>query len=439
MESRPIKVLSTNPKREMRNNVGMGTLGDDPPSLSGLSVCLVGINYGPDATGIAPYNVAMAQALQEAGAVVHVVTGIPHYPEWRVKDERYAVGSRWVEQIDGVRVTRVRHHVPARSTLAGRARMEANFLARATPVVWSDKSQVLIAVTPSLAGLAAAVYGKRRRPLGVLVQDLTGNAAGESGTTGGRASRAIASFEYSLLRSADRVGVITPQFGRVLVSNGLSNDAISELPNFTHITPSTASRAEARELLGWPVDGFLAVHTGNIGMKQGLESVVEAARLSYEEGAGITFLLVGDGNQRAELERLGSQVPTLRFLGPLSTEDYPLALAAADALVLNERPGVREMSLPSKLTSYTSAERPILAAVEPGGITHSVISTGDAALLVEPGNPRALLRAALEIAASPDKGDRIAARAVAMHKRQYSPMLARARYVAFARGLADDA
>jgi colanic acid biosynthesis glycosyl transferase WcaI len=409
---------------------------DSSSSLSGLGICLVGINYAPDSTGIAPYNTAMAAAFREAGADVHVITGIPHYPEWRVKDPAYSRGSRWAETLDGVEVTRVKHHVPAQSTLAGRARMEASFLAGATPIVRKDKSDIVIAVTPSLAGLAAGAYGRRGRPLGVLVQDLTGNAAGESGTTGGRASQAIAAYEYSLVRRADQVGIITPQFGKVLEEHGIVADRLVEIPNFTHITPSTATRDEARVALGWPIDEYMVVHTGNMGMKQGLESVVDAARHSASENLGITFVLLGDGNQRAELQSRAGTLATLRFVDPLGRDEYPLALAAADALLLNERPGVREMSLPSKLTSYTSATRPIIAAVEPGGITHSVIAADNAAVLVAPGDAVALTEAAVALKSDEEVSQSVAARAYSMHESRYSAGTARARYVAFAKLLA---
>ncbi|WP_257021894.1 glycosyltransferase [Leifsonia sp. AK011] len=403
--------------------------------LDGLSICLAGINYAPDSTGIAPYNTAMAEALRDAGADVHVVTGIPHYPEWRVKDEHYLKGSRWDEVIEGVKVTRLRHHVPPRSNLAGRARMEASFLARAMTTIRRDRSDVVIAVTPSMSALGAGVYGKKGRPLGVLVQDLTGNAAGESGTTGRGASRWIAGYEYSLVRSADLVGVITPQFGSVLAANGIEPERVVEIPNFTHITPSASTKSSARRELGWPEDQFLVVHTGNMGMKQGLDSVIEAAGISAKNNLGVTFVLVGDGNQRADLEARAGDLSTLRFVDPLGAKEYPLALAAADALLLNERPGVREMSLPSKLTSYTSATRPIIAATEPGGITHSVVTSDRAAIVIAPGDPFALTEAALALSTDAPRAAIFAASARAMHESRYAPTQAKARYVAFAKRL----
>ena len=411
-----------------RGSAGMSEFTD-------VSICLVGINLAPETTGIAPYTTAMARTLAEAGASVHVVTGIPHYPQWSVSDARYRSGRLWREELDGIAITRCRHHVPAQPDLVGRARLEGSFLARARRVVRADQSDVIIAVTPSLSGLAAAVSGRRGRPVGALVQDLTGNAAGQSGTTSGRVGQTIGRAEYSLLRQCDQVGVITPRFAEVISQNGVAADRIVDLPNFTHIAPVSASIAQARHRLGWSADRFTVIHTGNMGRKQGLESVVGAAQEAYRRGLPIDFVLVGDGNQRTELELAGQGVGNLKFVDPLDADDYPYALAAADVLLLNERSGVREMSLPSKLTSYSVAGRPIVAAVEPGGITHEVLASDDSAHFVEPGDAIALLTAVDELRRSESLRAQYAAKALRLHEDRYGKAAAQARYRDFARRL----
>ena len=400
-----------------------------------VSICLVGINLAPETTGIAPYTTAMATTLAEAGASVHVVTGIPHYPQWAVSDARYRSGRVWREEFDGIRVTRCRHHVPARPDLVGRARLEGSFLARARGIVRNDRSDIVIAVTPSLSGLAAAVSGRRGRPLGALVQDLTGNAAGQSGTTSGRVGQTIGRAEYSLLRQCDQVGVITPRFAEVIGQNGVDPARIVDLPNFTHIAPVSASIAQARQRLGWSEDRFTVIHTGNMGRKQGLETVVGAAQEAHRSGLPIDFVLVGDGNQRQELEQAGQGTPNLRFVDPLDMDDYPYALAAADVLLLNERSGVREMSLPSKLTSYSVAGRPIVAAVEPGGITHEVLAADHSAHFVDPGDAALLLAAVDQLRRSDSLRGEFAAKAKQLHDDRYGKVAAQARYRDFARRL----
>ena len=356
----------------------------DAPSLSGLRVCIVGINFPPEVTGIAPYTSALANAALGAGAEVRVITGVPHYPEWRV-DRDYRVGLRWREEVEGVTVTRRRHFVPASPGLVGRAAMEASFMAHAVPSILRDKADVIVAITPSSAALAAAVAAKRGRPLGVIVQDLTGNAAVQSGSAGARLGGAIASAEYALMRRADLVGVIAPQFGRVLTEHGIKADRLRDVPNFTHIDDTDISKEEARRKLGWPQDRYLVVHTGNIGMKQGLDMVVDAARLAEQQGSDVEFVIVGDGNQRARLMDEARGLRNIRFVGLLNERKYLMALAAADQLLLCEKPGVQEMSLPSKLTSYVSARRPIIASVDPNGITHQYLVHNSLAWVV-PGN-----------------------------------------------------
>jgi colanic acid biosynthesis glycosyl transferase WcaI len=407
----------------------------DPTSLSGLRICLAGINYAPDSTGIAPYTTAMAAALRKAGAAVHVVTGLPHYPEWKIKG-CYSEGQRWDEEYDDVQLTRVRHHVPKTPHLIGRARMEFSFMTRAHAEIRRQNPDISIAITPSLSGLAAAAINKRGKPLGVIVQDLTGNASGQSGSSGKHISKFIGSAEYALLRRADLIGTITPHFSRVLTSNNISANKIVDVANFTHVKKSDSSRYSAREILCWPKDDYLVVHTGNMGMKQGLENVVAAAKFSEKESLGVTFILVGDGNQRSLLETMSIGCSTIKIVDPLNEDQYPLALAAADALLLHERRGVLEMSLPSKLTSYSIADRPIIAVVEPGGITQKVLAEDSSAAILMPGEPKELAQLAYSLSGNALLSNQLARRAGAMHQNRYTAEAAYRRYVAFAEGLA---
>ena len=50
------------------------------------------------------------------------------------------------------------------------------------------------------------------------------------------------------------------------------------------VEPAYVSVIRARTALGWPRAPFTVVHTGNIGLKQDLGNVVEAARGSGAAG-----------------------------------------------------------------------------------------------------------------------------------------------------------
>jgi colanic acid biosynthesis glycosyl transferase WcaI len=336
-------------------------------SLVGKRVLVVGINYWPEPIGIAPYTTGMAEYLADQGAIVTVITGFPHYPEWRVPDShRGRLAAR--ERRNGVDVLRLWHIVPRDMTALRRAAYEATFLTHATLRGLRQRPDFVLASTPAIGGALAAASVSRRvgAPLTVVVQDLTALATQQSGIKGGgRLTAVTARLEGAALRAASAVAVVSESFVPAVQAYGVPAERISVLRNWARVTPTGLSRDEARRKLDWPADQFLAVYTGNMGLKQDLGNVVEAARLVGASSLG--FVLVGDGSQRRPLETQAKGLRNLKFTGLISDDLYPVVLAAADVLILNERASVDAMSLPSKLTSYLAAGRPILAAVTDGG------------------------------------------------------------------------
>jgi colanic acid biosynthesis glycosyl transferase WcaI len=183
----------------------------------------------------------------------------------------------------------------------------------------------------------------------------------------------------------------------------VDEDRVVLLPNYTHINLKRTSKAAAKAQLGWPTDRTIAVHTGNMGLKQDLSNVVNAARLADERGSAVEFRLIGDGNQRPALEAAGRGVQRLVFQDPLDVPEYALALQAADILLVNERETVDDMSLPSKLTSYLVAARPVLAAVPADGATAGLINRAGAGPVVPSAEPAMLLDTVVALGADPER------------------------------------
>ena len=382
------------------------------PSLAGKHVLVVGINYAPEPTGIAPYTTGVAEQLARSGAAVTVLTGLPHYPSWNVP-VGHRRRRRVVESAEPGRpqVVRLAHYVPGRQSVWRRALYELTFCLH---VLWAGRRlprrpDVVVTATPALGGAVAAARLARRLdvPLVTIVQDLMATAAGQSGTSRRRAVASMtARLERYALRRSTRVAVVTDAFRTGVERYGVVPSRIDLLPNWTHVRASTLARDEARTALGWSATAFIVAHTGNIGPKQDLGNVIEAARLVAADPAGrdVEVLLVGDGSQRAALAEQAAAVATVQMLPPLDDEQYPVALAAADVLLVNERAG--EMSLPSKLTSYLAAGRPVLAAVAPGGATEAELNRATdwgqrAARVVPAGDPAALAAAICELRADP--------------------------------------
>jgi glycosyltransferase involved in cell wall biosynthesis len=156
-----------------------------------------------------------------------------------------------------------------------------------------------------------------------------------------------------------------------------------------------------RARLGWHRDETIVLHTGNMGLKQDLGNVIAAARLADERGAAdVRFVLMGDGSQRKALEKAAEGVTTVQFLPPAPREQYTDVLAAADVLLVNERASSVDMCLPSKLTSYFRAGRPVIAASPSHGGTAAEVVDSGAGVVVPPGRPDVLLQAVAELSES---------------------------------------
>ncbi|MEC4017822.1 glycosyltransferase [Streptomyces sp. H27-D2] len=371
------------------------------PDFGGRRLLLVSTNYAPEQAGIGPYATQIAEHWAADGLTeVNVLAGMPHYPAWRT-DPGYRGTWRTAELRGGVRVHRRRHTVPPRQTALRRALYEASILAHGLAVPpRMGPPDAVIAQLPSLAGglIGARIAGRHQVPYIPIVQDLMGAAAAQSGIRGGdRAAAAAASVEAYILGRAELVGVIHESFVDKVAAMGVDRERIRLVPNWSHVARPTRPRAETRARLGWREDEIVVLHSGNMGLKQGLEILVDAARLAPD----IRFVLMGDGNQRAHLRSLAGSLPNLDFAAPADTDDFPEVLAAADALAVTQRASVLDMSIPSKLTSYFAAGRPVVASVAAEGGTAEEVRRSQAGVLVPPEAPEELIAAVRKLAEDP--------------------------------------
>ncbi|WP_406099431.1 glycosyltransferase [Streptomyces sp. NBC_01013] len=367
--------------------------------LDGRRLLVVSTNYAPELTGIGPYAAQLAEHWARSGADTHVLTGMPHYPAWRT-EAAYRGVWRAEEQRSGVTVHRRRHYVPPRQSALRRAAFEASVLAHGLVAPPALRPDAVISQLPSLAGgvIGARLARRHRVPYIPVVQDLMGAAAAQSGIRGGGRAAALASrAERYALEAATLVGVIHESFVPRVTAYGVDPDRIRLVPNWSHVRAPSADRAATRARLGWPEGTPVVLHSGNMGLKQGLEVLVDAARLAPE----IRIVLMGDGNQRDALAARASGLPNLDLLPPADADEFTDILAAADVLAVTQRASVLDMSVPSKLTSYFVSGRPVIASVADGGGTAQEVQRSGAGLLVAPEDPAAVLAAVRKLVEEP--------------------------------------
>jgi glycosyltransferase involved in cell wall biosynthesis len=289
--------------------------------------------------------------------------------------------------------------------------------------------EVVIACIPTVAaGIVGKLISKKLRvPFGLIVQDLSGAGAKQSGLRGGAIISKIAhAVEGKALHGANALTVVSPAMHDVVVALGVPASRITQIKNYSARAIASVDKTAARASFGWASNDFVVIHTGNMGAKQDLENAVRAAD-ALAGNSHIKIYLAGHGNQETNLKTLCVGKSNIAVMPAVSDADYSALLAAADLLLVNERSTQMEMSLPSKLTSYLYSERPVIAAVPRGGATWKFLD--GVAELVEAGDPKALASKIEELSRNQSRLDELAKLGSAFAVKHLDPAVGRKKYL----------
>ena len=396
-----------------------------------MRILLVTTNYWPEPTGIAVYTTDLSENLKAKEHQVSVLTSLPHYPWWKVPVEFSHLGEG-VSSHNGLEVIRAKHFVPPKMNVMLRMRFEMSLwwnLRRISNKLIGKEFDVVIACMPTVAsGIVGKRISKRLKvPFGLIVQDLSGAGAKQSGLRGGALISKIANaVEGRALNAADGLVVVSPAMQDVVISLGIESRRINQILNYSARTITSEDKTSARRKFGWAIEDFVVIHTGNMGAKQDLENVVRGADALTGESQ-IKIYLVGHGNQECILKALCGGKSKIAIMPAVSDEDYSALLSAADLLLVNERSTQMDMSLPSKLTSYLYSKRPVLAAVPRDGASWNFLE--GIAELVDAGKPELLAKAIEELSRNPERRFELAKKGLEFARVHLDPEIGRQKYL----------
>jgi colanic acid biosynthesis glycosyl transferase WcaI len=389
-----------------------------------LRILVLSINYWPDETGIAAVNIWRCEYLASRGHQVTICTGPPYYPEWRVP-EPYR-GKLWQrEERNGVTILRSWMFVPQVVNSKKRILHEASFLASSfARALASRRPDLIFAVSPPLGlALTASTLSRLWRvPFVFDVEDLQPDAAVELGMMKGQSLiRALYRVERLAYERASLVSTITEGMRQRILEKGIDQKGGNGKgtagkridPAKVVLFPSRSDSslctlrdridgADFRQRHGLQ-DKLIVSHSGNMGVKQGLEVILEAAARSCQR-PDIHYLFIGDGAMRPHLEEQARarSLNNVLFLPLLEAGDFRQMLAATGIALITQQRIVSNIVFPSKTVTLLSAGCPIVASVNSGSEVARVVLRSGAGVVVEPENAEALFHAIDQLSRNPE-------------------------------------
>ena len=363
-----------------------------------MKVLILSINYWPEVTGIGAFTTYRAEHLAAVGHEVEVCTTFPYYPEWRVAED-YAGKFAATEERNGVRIVRSYAYIPNPATSLKRVLHEATFIVSSMMRAFARKRpDLLLVISPPLGLAVPAILLSRlwRIPYVFDVEDLQPDSAAELNMLPSWALKFLYKVERSAYRHAALITTLTNGMRNRITGKGVPAEKIEliEARVDDSLFDIAASEGTAfRQRYGLE-NKFLVTHSGNMGVKQGLDVIVDAAALNRSD-ASMQFLLVGDGAVCGKIQRRVADLglTNVRFLPLLESAEFRGLLAASDVCLLTQQKSVSEIAFPSKVVTYLAAGRPVIASVNPHCEIARTIAESGAGKIVTPEDGAALLAA----------------------------------------------
>ncbi len=340
-----------------------------------MKILVYGINYSPELTGIGKYTGEMVEWMTSQGHEVRVITAPPYYPAWEVHGEYSA--WRYKKEQGAATVWRCPLYVPKQpSTLKRLIHLGSFAVSSFFPLLaqrrW--KPDRIIGVVPTLfcvpgMRLLAKLSGARTL---LHIQDYEVDAMLGLGMACDRKSnvaKLAQRFEQSCLRNVDNVSTISRSMMNKAIDKGVDPQRVIFFPNWSEVARfrdvAAADVQVVRESLRLPEEKKIVLYSGNIGEKQGLESVIDVAQRFADRP--YLFVIVGQGGGKKRLEKRVTDCGLHNVVfHPLQPYDaLPALLKLADCHLVIQRRGAADAVLPSKLTNILAVGGNAVITAEP--------------------------------------------------------------------------
>ena len=374
-----------------------------------MRILILGLNFHPELTGIGKYTGELAIYLGAKGHQVHVITSPPYYPHWQIQPGY----SRWwyhQEYLQSVKVFRCPLWVPRKPSGIKRLLHLLTFALTSFPILLGQcfwKPNLILCIAPTILNAPFALFAARlcRANVWLHVQDFELDAASFLGLlpANNLITRVAGRVERSLLKHFDKISTISNRMLARLLQKEVPAENILLFPNWVDtklIFPLPESQATLRKEFFIPCDKTIVLYSGNMGHKQGLEIVIETAKLLNKQ-SNIHFVLCGEGALRSDLEKDSQGLDNVQFLALQPIEKLNQLLNIADIHLLPQRADAADLVMPSKLSGMLASGKAVIATANPGTEVAEIV--GMLGVVISPNDAKAMADAILELANNPER------------------------------------
>ena len=278
--------------------------------------------------------------------------------------------------------------------------------------------------TPLIIGLAGLTLGKYFKiPFVFEVRDLWPEALVNVGALKNPLGIWwLERMAKKIYAGAKHIVALSPGMKEGIIRTGVSVDKVTVIPNGSDLDlfcPDIDGSAQ-REQLGLK-DRFTAIYFGAMGLANGLEYVIESARILAERRSNhIVLVLLGSGGKRAELEKLASEyeLKNVIFSDPApDKEQLARIVASCDVCLTIYRATKEHTWSPNKMFDALAAGKPVLINV-PGWLGET-IEKNNCGRCLDANRPEMLADALEELAADPELCRQMGKNARELAERQF--------------------
>lgn len=276
-------------------------------------------------------------------------------------------------------------------------------------VIKHKKVDVILATsTPLTVGIPGIIGSRLKKiPFVFEIRDLWPDIPIAIGVLRNRLLIALAKrLESACYRQAIKLIVLSHGTQKLLQKKHIRSEKIVLIPNCSDLDLFIPNNIDTQFRGAHNLeDKFIAIHTGAMGFVNGLDLVIETAKiLKAQSEEGIALVLIGDGKERPHLIELKErwELHNLIILDPVARAQLAGILGACDiGLMLVRNFKIFEANSANKFFDYLSSGKPVI--INYSGWMKEILDNSAAGMAVSPDRPEELAQTLLDLSKNPEK------------------------------------